>query len=362
MQLTVSRKTFSDAFALAAAGVPGKTPKDVFKYVLLSAAETVSLRATDGEISIMATVPNAAATDPGMVLLPAARLQAILREIVGDTVTLRTEEKRLHITSESSEFRLDTADTADFPPPVKVDESAVRRISAAGLHRAMERTVIACDQESTRYALGGVLFDNKDDVLHLAATDSRRLAIMPAGGVGNLPGNEVIPARAINLLLRTIPDADVEVTIAFAPSGATFRTSQVLIAAQFVQGRFPDFRKVIPTPQKMASTVVGPFASAIRQAMIATGEETRGVTFRFDRGSLRLTSETASLGSAKIDLPISFDAGPVSIDFDPRYVLDFLKVLQQSDTVEVGLIDHESACLLSCGSYRYVIMPLAKDR
>ena len=119
-------------------------------------------------------------------------------------------------------------------------------------------------------------------------------------------------------------------------------------------------------PSKASTTVelvVGPFYSAIRQAQIVTEEDSRGVDFRFASGLLTLTSKSADVGQSVIQLPISYDGADLAILFDPRFIADFLRVLEPERQIRLDLIDAESAAVFRTDdAYTYVVMPLSRDR
>ena len=105
---------------------------------------------------------------------------------------------------------------------------------------------------------------------------------------------------------------------------------------------------------------VGPLYSAVRQAAIVTSEESRGVDFTFEKGSLVLSGRTAEVGQSRIEVPVAYDGDKLGITLDPRYLIDFLKVLDPEKTFTLDLKDSESAAVCTTDDgYGYVIMPLA---
>jgi DNA polymerase-3 subunit beta len=108
---------------------------------------------------------------------------------------------------------------------------------------------------------------------------------------------------------------------------------------------------------------IGDFYSAVRQAAIVTSEESRGVDFKFTGGMLELSGRAAEVGQSHVKLPIAYDGPEIGICLDPRYVSDFLKVLDPEKTFTLEIKNAESAavCFTDDG-YGYVIMPLARDR
>ncbi len=370
MLLTCPRSALTNAFLAVSGVVPSRTTKEILKNVKLQVANnTATLIGTDGEIGMRCVVPDVTADTGGEALLPTGRVVQILRELNADTVELELAGDALWIRSGSSEFRLSAEDPADFPPVAGFEDDAFYAVPATALRQLIRRTVFATDTESTRYALGGVMLELSPEKVTLAATDSRRLAVVWAGcrAEGSLTPSSpppVVPSKAMTLIERILGDGDAEARIAVHANDITVQCGGVTITSQLVQGRFPDYRKVVPAQfNSTVDLVVGPFHSAVRQAQIVTSEESRGVDFTFTDGTLRLSSQAADIGQSKVEVPISYSAADLTITFDPRYIADFLKVLDPSTSVHFQLIDHESAAVLTTDdNYTYVIMPLSRDR
>ena len=265
---------------------------------------------------------------------------------------------------------------ADFPPAAGDGSGGDGRFELTGgvLHAAIKRTVFATDTESTRYALGGVLLEPQVDperggTLTFAATDSRRLAVVEApvtadGEVTTADPGPVVPGKAMGLIERVLGDDDEAVHLAVRSNDVLCRVGPAVISARLVEGRFPKYRQVIPAESKITvTTVTAPFYSAVRQAQIVTSDESRGVDFTFHEGTLTLKSSAADVGASTIELPIDYRGDSFTITFDPRFVADFLKVLDPEATFTIGLNDPDSAAVFRTGEdYTYVIMPLSRDR
>jgi DNA polymerase-3 subunit beta len=188
---------------------------------------------------------------------------------------------------------------------------------------------------------------------------------------GDQPDNPspVIPTKALSLIERSIPDASGdagggEALLAVHANEALVKVGSSTIYSRLVEGRFPKYRDVMPAKaQTTVDLIVGPFYSAIRQAQIVTEEDSRGVDFRFASGLLTLTSKSADVGQSVIQLPISYDGAELAILFDPRFIADFLRVLEPERQIRLDLIDAESAAVFRTDdAYTYVVMPLSRDR
>jgi DNA polymerase-3 subunit beta len=246
-------------------------------------------------------------------------------------------------------------------------------ISTPLVRELVKRTVFATDNESSRYALGGVLVELSSQHVIAVGTDGRRLAKMegPASTCSGSTGSgaaadaqPIVPARAMQLIERCLGAADAPVHVAVRPAEILVRSGVTTISARLVEGRFPRWRDVFPErPDAVGvSLVAGPFLAAVRQAAIVTSEQSKGVDFSFEPGQLVLSGRSAESGESRIELPLDHAGAAVKIKLDPRFVSDVLRVLDPATTVTVEITDPQSACVCRTDDgYGYVIMPLAAD-
>jgi DNA polymerase III subunit beta len=370
MKLKCHRPSLATAFQVVSGVVPSRTTKDILKNVKLQVeGGKATLIGTDSEVGVRYEIPQIETDSAGETLLPTNRIVSILRELQDESVEIEVSEDAVWIRSAHSQFRLSASDPAEFPPVAAFEDEPSFVLPGGTLKQMIHRTIFATDVESTRYALGGVLVDLEPERITMAATDTRRLAMVEY--VGDSPGlkdvanrNPVIPSKAMVLIERSIEDDKEDVAVAVYPNHVLVKTGRSTIYSRLVEGRFPRYRDVIPNqPRSTIELVVAPFHSAIRQAQIVTNEESRGVDFQFANGMLTLNSQAADVGQSTIELPISYDGEDLTITFDPRFIGEFLRVLDAGASVRLELIDPESAAVLRTDdAYTYVIMPLSRER
>lgn len=370
MEMRVKRLPFLKALQTADLVVPGRTSKDIIKNVMLVATiNNITLIGTDTEISLRVDVSDVISADPGECLLPTMRVLQVLNEIQDEDVTIQFWDGHVWIKSKSAEFQLMTEDCEGFPPVDSFHGGKFFTVKAADLRRLIKRTIFATDNESTRYALGGIQVEfNQNLRLTFAATDSRRLAVdsAPFDRVGGPKAPDiapVIPQKTMKILLA-IAEEEGEVQIAFSKAGICVRAGLVTLLSSLVQGRFPDWRRVIPPTDVRGKTidfVVAPLLGAIRQTMLMRTKESRSVDFAFSKGQLRLASNIADLGESKVDLPITYEGESMRVRFDPAYVADVLKILGSASQVQLKLLGPDDPGLLVAEEYLCVIMPQSKD-
>ena len=368
MKILCQRNMLAAGFQTVSGVVPTRTPKEILKNIKLHVADKkATLIGTDQEVGVRYELPEVDTQSAGEVLLPMQRVAQILREVPDDIVAIEVTDDALWIRCGHSEFRLSAPDPAEFPDVPGFTDSAFFAVTASALRQGIQRTLFAADVESTRYALGGVLLDLNESGLTLAATDSRRLAVSPVAcsTQGNVQGGgqPVVPSKAMSMIERSLGDEDDEVQIAIHANDVVVRCGHATIYARLVQGRFPKYQDVIPRDARIQIELVsGPFHSAVRQAMIVTNDESRGVDFEFRDGTLTLNSQAADIGTSKVELPVAYDGEAITVTFDPRFVADFLRVLETTAPITLNLIDSNSAAVFRADAgYTYVVMPLAPD-
>ncbi len=370
MKATFDREKLLAAFQLASPIAPARSPKPILSSVKLEVAgDSALLLATDLEIGIRVAVSGIQVESPGNCVLPIGRIGSILRESSDAQLRIETDSHGTIVRGDRSEFKLPAANPDEFPVVAMFNEKTYHELPVRLMRELIRRTVFATDNESTRYALGGVLLEMTEDKITAVGTDGRRLAKMegPAKSVGGSHTQDqatIVPTRAMQMIERVLQDGDTEAQIAARGNDVLVKTSRATIFTRLVEGRFPKWRDVFPRRENASriEMVVGPFLAAVRQAQITTSEESRGVDFTFGNGSIVLTAKAADVGQARIELPIAYDGPSISIMLDPRFMSDFLRVLDPDKTFAVEIKDAESAAVCSTDDgYGYVIMPLARD-
>jgi DNA polymerase III subunit beta len=371
MKVTCDREKLLHAFQTAASVAPARSPKPILQNLKLEVTpERGILMGTDLEIGIRIEVPGIAVEAPGSVVLPIARFPAILRESSDEKLDINSDGKKTVVRGARSEFQLPSENPDEFPSVTAFEASAYHEMPARFLREVVRRTVFATDPESSRYALGGVLLEMTEDKITAVATDGRRLAKQegPATSVGGHQSGDrltIIPSRAMHLLDRALADNEENVQISARDNDVLVKSGRATIYSRLVEGRFPKWRDVFPRRENTVKVelTVGPFHAAVRQAQIVTSEERRGVDFTFGGGKAVLRARGAEYGESLVELPIAYDGAEVPITLDPRYLTDFLRVLDPEATLTLDLRDAESAAVCATeDGYAYVIMPLARDQ
>jgi DNA polymerase-3 subunit beta len=365
------REALLTAFAMVSGVLSVRSPKSILQNIKLVAnyENNSVLIGTDLEVGIRYRLPEMKVERPGAVILPTVQMSSILRTSTDVELLIETSDDRLLVQGLHSEFILPAEDVNLFPDVPDFGAESYHVIDAADLRKLIRRTIFATDAESTRYALGGVLVELTVESIAMVGTDGRRLARMsaPATIENNPPqveGSPVIPVRALKVIERNMINDELAVHLSLQPGSAMLiRYGKAVIYSQLVEGRFPRYQDVFPPNSDVKIPLeVKPLRMAVEQASIVTSEDSRGVDFEFTSGKVRLTSQSADMGSSHIELPIDYGGKTVEITFDPRYLIDALKTLDDSSCITVELIDSKNAAVFKTDDcYTYVVMPLTRE-
>jgi DNA polymerase-3 subunit beta len=377
MKLTCDRKKLLHVAQAAASIVPGRSAKPILQYLKLEAGplpsgkDGLTILATDLEVSLRITLDDCTIDEPGAVAVPAARFTGLLQSGTGDEVALTCSNDKVGMRMGGSKFILPTVNADEFPAVSKFsEENSCYRVSAAGMATAIRRTSFAADPDSTRYQLGGVLFEVERDELHAVAMDGRRLAAqtMPLARQGDPdgPSSGVLMQKGLQLLTKICGDAGEETEVAFTVthSGTLFQCGNATCYIRHLEGRFPNWRDIVSrnaegTGYARAVVKTEDLHAAIRQVLLIVTEDKRGAALTLDRGKIVLKADT-DLGKTEITVLVCFEDVPRVVALDPRFIAEFCRVLKE-ENFEMFVKDSECGVMFRSAesNYRYMAMPLS---
>jgi len=354
-----------EAVQLASSIVPVRTPKLILQCAKIQAdqqQQKLMVTATDGEITVKYAVPQVQVDTEGAAVVPADKIASILHESIDEAVDLEASESACQVVGKDSRFRIYGHEPDDFPVIGETQREKAVQIKAGLLKRMIHMTSFASARENTRYAINGILWEQQDKKLRMVATDGRRLAIIDGDVTPSDKGSEhtaIIPAKAWTAIEKVLHDSEEKVQIFFSGNQMTACTSLAEITSILVQGRFPKYTDVVPIGcTKKAHLEVEAFRSAVRRAALLSTEQSRGVLLSFSEERLCLTSSTPESGDVEINMSISYTGEDMKIGFNPQYLLDALRVIEEPE-VTFEFIESAKPGLLNAGKdFRYVIMPV----
>ncbi len=327
-------------------------------------SSALSFLATDIEIQITARGGVESTGEARAVTVGARKLVDILRALPeGVEVTLQQQDKRMLVKAGKSRFALQTLPAEDFPRLAKpAGEVARFSLPQKALRKRLGLVQYAMAQQDIRYYLNGLLLVAEEKSLKLVATDGHRLAFASMALEAKLPRQEVIvPRKTVLELSKLLADSDAEVKIEISATQAAFTFGQIELVSKLVDGKFPDYTRVIPSGHKNQLKIGREvLRQALSRAAILSNEKFRGVRWVLTDGSLKIVSSNTEQEEAEETLEVGYKGDALDIGFNVNYLLDVLNNVAGSD-VECRFGDAASSALLSFPSeadFNYVVMPM----
>ena len=326
--------------------------------------DQLTLLATDIEIQIRTHTSGTEGPEKTAVTVGARKLQDILRSLPDSAeISLEVSDKRLQVRSGKSRFNLQTLPAEDYPRMSQAEsEQAGFQLTQKQFKRLIGLVQYAMAQQDIRYYLNGLLLIVTGDEIRVVATDGHRLAYANEKLSKTLPRTEVIlPRKTVLELSRLLEDNDEELDIRLSQNQAVFRFGDIELVSKLIDGKFPDYERVIPQGHNKVITVPRTvLLQSLHRAAILTNEKFRGVRVVLAAGSLKIISSNSDQEEAQEELEVSYDAEALDIGFNVTYLLDVLNNVTNEE-VEIRLADANSSALITLpgnDSFKYVVMPM----
>ena len=326
--------------------------------------DRLQLAATDLEIQVSTTCEAGKGGSDQTLTASARKLQDILRSLPeGTEVGLDAQNNRLQVKAGRSRFNLQTLPSADFPvlgdagaPLAKVT------LPQKALRELLLLVQFSMAQQDIRYYLNGMLLVLEGTQMKVVATDGHRLSYASGTIPKQAEKREVIlPRKAVLELARLLAENDDPVDIEVFASQVRFRFGTIELTTKIIDGKFPDYTRVIPSNyQKHIVVERTQLLQALQRAAILSNEKFRGVRWMLAGGSLRISCTNNEQEEAQEELEVDYAGDALDVGFNITYLLDVLNNVA-SDKIDCAFGDPNSSMLITLPDrqdYRYVVMPM----
>ena len=372
MKFKADRATLLKALAHIQSVVEKRNTIPILANVMLAVHDgKLTLTATDMEIAVIESVA-ANTSRNGSCTAPAATLYEIVRKLPdGAEVELDHPggEGQLALRSGRYTTSLVVLPTEDFPSMTTGILSSKFALSAQALRGLIDRTRFAISTEETRYYLNGIYIHAAENdgvrVLRAVATDGHRLARVEEPlpeGAGSMPG-VIVPRKTVSELRKLLDEVSGDVDIALSDTRIQFKIATVILTSKLIDGTFPEYERVIPKGNdKVMRVGKKDFSDAVARVAAISSERSRPVKLSLARDLLVISAASAEQGSATEELDgdrVTYDAGPLEIGFQARYLNDITD--QIADQVEFRFADGAAPTVVqdaADSSALYVLMPM----
>jgi DNA polymerase-3 subunit beta len=375
MKLSCLQENLKRGLATVSHAVAGKSTLPVLSNVLLATDQgRLKLAATNLEVGITCWL-GARVEEEGAVTIPAKLLSDVVNGLPNDKVVLTLDSRSVSVNVQCARFsnNIKGIEAEEFPViPTISDRVPTVAIPPTVLRETIDQVAFAAASDDSRPVLAGVLIRLRDSEATFAATDGFRLARRVIGLPSPVaaPQDFIVPARALIELARIIGDSEGNVELTVTPTGGQvlFHTETTDLVSRLIDGKFPDFERIIPgsyTTRSVFETaelskavkLASLFATASQNIVKLTLEPPAGV---IGPGRLVISANAAEVGdnTGEVDGMVSGEGG--SIALNARYLADALGAIKTAQVAFETQTPRSPGVFKPVGTegYVHIVMPM----
>ena len=364
MQIKINREILLKPLTSVTGIVERRHTLPILSNLLLEAkSNNIQLTATDLEMQISLNIESKF-TGELSTTISAKKFLDICRSLPdGVDIDMLSSESRITVKAGKSRFNLQTLPAADYPVMTKVAGNGIRiKISQIEFKRLLKQVEFAMAQQDIRYYLNGLLLEVNENKLNLVGTDGHRLSFTSTTLNETYDKTEVIlPRKTVVELIKLLDDSENEVSIEISAGQVNFAFNEIKLISKVIDGKFPDYHRVIPTGHQNTFSVNRvAVLTAMQRASILSNEKYRGIRMVLSANNLKLISTNTEQEEAEEELEIDYAKDAMDIGFNVTYLIDVLNNTQQ-ENVNFSFADANSSCLITVpddDNYKYVVMPM----
>lgn len=373
MRVSVLQENLAHGLSIVSRAVSPRSTLPVLQNILVATDEgRLRLSATNLELGITCWI-GAKIEEEGSTTVPARTFTDLVSTLPPDRINmdLNVRTQTMNVRTTSSNTDLKCIDSQEFPPMPDPDMDEGVKINVTDLKEMIQQTGFAASSDEARPVLTGVLVIVEGNKMTMAAADGFRLSVKSSELSSAVlhPIKAVIPARALGELARISQDGGNTVTMSLPPmSGRViFRTENVELASQLIEGTFPDYQQIIPQSHTTRTVVsTNAFSKACRQAEIFAREGSLIARVRIEPGgelqpgTVEISGQSEETGSNMTTIDASIDGDAILIAFNVRFLSQVLDVIKSHDVALETTADTSPGLIRPVGdnSFLHVIMPM----
>jgi DNA polymerase III subunit beta len=364
MQIKINREVLLKPLTNVTGIVERRHTLPILSNLLLEAKNnSIQLTATDLEMQISLNIESAFNGELSTTI-SAKKLLDICRSLPESAeIDMTNKDSRILLKAGKSRFNLQTLPAADYPIMTKSPGANIQiTLSQIALKKLLKQVEFAMAQQDIRYYLNGLLLEVNGDKLNIVGTDGHRLSFTSTTLSKSYEKTEVIlPRKTVIELIKLLNDSEDDINIEIATGQVNFTFNEIKLISKVIDGKFPDYNRVIPQGHQNSFTVNRlNVLNAMQRASILSNEKYRGIRMVLTNNNLKLISTNTEQEEAEEELEIDYALDPLDIGFNVTYLIDVLNNVSDEE-ITFSFADANSSCLVTTANdenYKYVVMPM----
>ena len=370
MQFVVKRDILLRSLNFVQGVVEKKNTLPILSNVLLQLKDKkLSIIATDLDIIFYDIITDVDIIQEGSTTTSAAILYDILRKM-SSNADLNFEQKtenKLSLKSENSNFNLLCLPTDNFPSFAEEFEDGEIDLNNDKFLKLLNKTRISISNDDTRHYLNGVFMHlteaNGRNFLTGVATDSHRLSSssLEIEDKGSTLRPFILPRKTVFQLCTLLSETTESLKMQAGENKVKFSLGNTKLISKIIDGKFPDYKKVVPTSNDKTLTVsTKDFISSIERVASVSLDRKEGVKLTINKDNIHFSVNSASSGEGNEKIKADFNSDNLTVSFNSKYLTDIASEIENIK-LRLNFKDPTSPVLIEDASDKnsyYVIMPM----
>ena len=300
----------------------------------------------------------------GEITVPARKMLDIVKALPdGAGISFSVSDEKATLSAGRSRFTLATLPASEFPATDQVEALENITVAESTLKKMLDKTSFAMANQDVRYYLNGLLFDFAESQLKAIATDGHRLAICDLDSPVSISNDRqlIVPRKGVLELSRMLSGEADDVVLGIGRNHVRLVKGDTTFTSKLIDGRFPDYRAVIPVgADKQMLVDTATFIQALQRAAILSNEKYKGVRLEAAGDVIKIIAHNPQHEEAVEAIEAELNFERLAVGFNVTYLLDALTAIDTA-SVSLELKDANSSCLVSAPDSdvnRHVVMPL----
>lgn len=362
MKFSCDATSLKKAIGIAQKAITGKTATPIMSGIYLSEKDNkLTLRGSDLNISIETTVPVKEEIT-GTVLVNAKIISDLMGKLNGKVIVY-DEGKEVFVKSgDLNIYNMPKMNVDDYPNFPEVQAKDKIELTDEAFSDLVSMTEFACATDDSRPLFTGILIEIKEGTITFVGTNTHRLAIK-SKKIKNAELSCVVPAKVLNEI-KNIAQSYSEpqtIDIGILYNQIMLTIGETKVVTRLLDGRFPDYRRVIPGTFTLNAKVKKDELANIldRVVLFSKTNDHSTVKMNFEKNKLQITASGIDIGSAKEEIDCEMDGNDLKIAFNASYIMDVLRhskaeiiTFKLNNALTPGIIDNGDS------EFIYIVTPV----
>lgn len=324
----------------------------------------VEFQANDYTIGIK-TFCNAQVEESGITVIAAPQLLSTIKMFPQDTITMELKQNDSHITFKSGNYiaKFPTKSHNDFPEILNLENASKTKLKCKDLIEMVNLVEYAAANDKQKPLFTGILFEIKENIFTMAATNTHRLAVkeMTINGEIKAEGKIIVPSQIMMDVIRLMSENEEEVEIYWAKNHVAFSFNKTYFITTLINGMYPDYKRVIPKRFDSKATLdLNEFLNAVKfVSPISRDVNYQTINFHFTKDTLEIYEEDPDIGKSDTSIPVQLEGEEIQITFNCTYIEDILKH-SKGEKIILNLLKNGPMLIEQeeDKTYKYVVTPM----